>query len=66
MLEEVKVEKENMYLEKCAAESKLDGKDNSIAEVRHELSLARDEVSDLKQVIESLQQSMMNHEEESA
>jgi len=48
VLEEVKVEKENMYLEKCAAESKLDGKDNSIAEVRHELSLARDEVSDLK------------------
>lgn len=37
-----------MYLEKCAAESKLDGKDNNIAEVRHELSVANEEISDLK------------------
>jgi len=44
----------------------MDGKDNNIAEVYHQLKVTKEECDDKQLVIDTLQQSMLRHEDESA
>ncbi len=59
-------QKENIYNEKIKIEGMMDGKQDNITVIMNALNKEREVNFDKQQVIEHLQQSLLNHEEESA